>query len=170
MAEASKKGMKTFWDEVEVLKNEYVESELRLTNQEEDILRKAEQGDLPAIQFLVQRDPNAIYLPFIQEKIIDILLDYKWDRPGPNGKINKYRLIEIKKEIWPHFLADRSGGKLHLPEDWLISVMANKMRWGKNKIEAAQEVADLFSISFNRLYRMGNIGKRGQPKKVKNRN
>lgn len=163
--ESYEKGMTAFHKLIEDMKSENWEDEERITNAEERLLKKAIGGDLKSIQFLVRKDPNVIYLPFVQEKMIDILLQYKWDSPSGNRK------IDIRELIWPGFLPDRPGGKLHFNEDYLNSLMRLYMRSGANKARACRIVADEHKISFERLYRrLNHAGKKGRPKKEGNRN
>jgi hypothetical protein len=163
--ESHEKGMRAFHKLIEDMKSEYWEDEERITNAEENLLKRAIGGDLKSIQFLVRRDPNVIYLPFVQEKMMDILLQYKWDRPSGDMK------IDIREVIWPGFLPERPGGKLHFNEYYLNCLKEWYMRSGATKARACRIIADEHKISFDRLYRrLGHAGKRGRPKKDKNRN
>jgi len=86
---------------------------------------------------------------------------FKWDRP----KESKYKLRDIKSEIWPGFLADRTGGKQHFNKDYLVSLMKHHMNWGMKKSEAADSIGRVHGLNCERLRRLGRLGKKGRPKK-----
>jgi hypothetical protein len=107
-----KKGLKFFWNRAQRLNKGNIKLKTgkildQLTQEEMSLLEEAQNGSIKAIQKLVDADPEIIKLPFVAEVMIWILYTYKVTK-GPLGN--------IRYVLWPGFLPERTGGKLHISD------------------------------------------------------
>jgi hypothetical protein len=161
LKEAQKKAMKAFWSAAEACNKPYQDGWQFINDEELKLLKEAADGNLKAIQCLVERNPNVVYLPFVADKIIDILEEYKFSMDS--GKLNEKRDL-----VWRGFLPRRMGGKNYFNDEDLGNKMKNLMERRKiDKRPAAEIVAKLCDIGFDKLYRIRVVGKRGRSLKKK---
>jgi len=160
--EAQKEGLKAFWKQVELHelsnKKETSSHHQWITNELLGLLKDARDGSLKAIRILIRENPNIFSLPFVADRMIDLLLQYKYSEDKGQRGI-------IREVTWPNFLPDRSGGRKYFSEEDLINTIKNIMELEKvKKREACEILAKEVPVSFEKLYRMGHVGKRGRPK------
>jgi len=75
---AEKKGLKIFWDRALKLNKENLKLESgvivdRISQEEMSLLEDAKNGSIKAIQKLIEASPGIIELPFVSDKMIEIL-------------------------------------------------------------------------------------------------
>jgi len=161
MEKTQKEAMEAFFLEIKNSSKSSIPSGLWITDNEMALLKEAEKGSLKAIQYLVKKNPCVLYLPFVIDKVMDVLLEYKNSR-------DRNRMAYIRNIEWPAFLPNRAGGRIDRPDkETLVWLMKAYMEREKiKKFEAASKVAEIYSISMERLYRMGSLGKKGRPRKT----
>jgi hypothetical protein len=155
---AQTEGLEAFWQHAEFANKPYKDGYRFLNDEVLSLLKEAKDGSLKAIQILIRENPKMISLPFVGDRIIDLLHQYKYAE-------DKGRLKTIRELIWPNFLPDRSGSRKYFSEGMLIEKIEGIMKMRKvMKWEACEILAKEVPISLERLYRMGHLGKKGRPK------
>lgn len=122
-----------------------------LTKKHYNILSKAYNGDIGAIQTLIQANPEVLYLPFIAKGIISFLNKYKHTTKSGKLKI---------KEQWENFLPIRGGTEKNpYPDEIIKSVYRlalNEQQKRKSKTKAVQDIAKYLNISSREIYNIIN--------------
>jgi hypothetical protein len=86
---------------------------------------KEDPKKIRAIRRLIEADPDAIQLPFIRDKMIEILRRYKTSE-GP--------LHSIRLDIWPGFLPNRTGRKFNISDESLRRKLIEIMKMPVDEI------------------------------------
>lgn len=126
------KGLEAFWRKVESF-SRWRQGEWEcLTEEEKSILQSARGGSVEALQKLVVANPRMVHLPFVADKIENLIRAIKF---GDGKEIKKAR------KQWQGFLPKRSNHKAILRDEHLAGVLKMIVTMTKaNKKKEAVEI------------------------------
>jgi hypothetical protein len=131
--EPMSKGMEAFWTQIERFCKWTQGNWSCLTEEERDLLAKAKDGSLEAIQKLVVANPKMVHIPFVANVFENLIRDYKYNRD------TKKNLKGIKKE-WLGFLPLRESNKDPIPDYALSEFLKGVMDRNRITKEKASEI------------------------------
>lgn len=151
----SKIALQSFWNTVHSL----FENGL-LSSDEAECLQQAASGDFGAAQILVQKNPDVLRLPFIQDTIIAFLNNYKYSMTVS---------LPTEKDRWSGFLVKRPKKKVMFHKENIRNLYAiNAASKKKYDTYTTEKTADMLDIKQSTVSKTIAVkGKRGRPKKSK---
>ncbi|MGO8988750.1 MAG: hypothetical protein ACLQGU_04285 [bacterium] len=142
---AQKRGLKVFWDRARKLSKGDLKLGTglildRISEGEMSLLEGAQEGSIKAIQRLIEGSPQSMELPFVTDKMIEILHRYK---------INKGNLVSTRQDVWCGVLPNRAGGRLHISVESLRRRIMRLMETPINEV--------LIDLNMRRILRKHRI-------------